>query len=115
MLTAQDMLLGGQQKSNRTQVGTFREALGGRGFLPLRRSLIGGQLKGAIDSNYKIGWSRLSEPSPAFALEKVSISAGQYITVGGTFARGKREKPIWTTGDDYTRRLVNMGEQFIVL
>jgi hypothetical protein len=58
---------------------------------------------------------RLKEPSPGFALEKVTISGGQYITASTTWARGKRERPIRDISNGYEDRLNDMGRQFIVL
>ncbi|KAK3378339.1 hypothetical protein B0H63DRAFT_244930 [Podospora didyma] len=38
----------------------------------------------ARDANYKIGWSGLPDPHESFAWDKVSITAGKFLNVGGS-------------------------------
>lgn len=75
-------------------------------------------MKGCMDAKYNIDPSRLSEPKAdnGFVLEKVTFTAGYYITMGSTFARGKREfDPIATRDGEFGRDLEKLKERFVIL
>lgn len=73
-------------------------------------------MQGADGANYDIGWSGLSTAIQGADLERLQITAGKLITVGATFSRGKREKPVHIKfEDDYGERLDYLSEQLIVL
>ncbi|KAK1828992.1 hypothetical protein QBC39DRAFT_357763 [Podospora conica] len=71
---------------------------------------------GAPDANYlSIGRSELEGPSPRYAFEKVTISAGKFITVGSTFAFGLKDPPLYFgSGDDYVGMLLNISDRHFV-
>lgn len=72
-------------------------------------------MTGAVDANYSIKPSRLSPPSPGFAMERVQIAAGQFITIGTSFIRGYRDKPVQIKEENFPERLRNIGERLFVL
>lgn len=72
--------------------------------------------EGAIDGNYSIDWSALRKPSNNFALEEIQVSAGQYVTIGGTFTRGNKDKAVHIKQqDEYLEGLKLIGHKFVVL
>ncbi|ETS80187.1 hypothetical protein PFICI_07716 [Pestalotiopsis fici W106-1] len=71
-----------------------------------------------MEANYAVGPSLLSEreANSGFVLEKVNLSAGYYITVGSTFARGRREfGPVIAREGDFRQELRDLKERFIIL
>lgn len=48
-------------------------------------------------------------------MERVQITAGQFITIGTSFIRGYRDKPVPVEEKNFTERLRNMGNRFVVL
>lgn len=72
--------------------------------------------QGAPDVEYStITSSDLEAPQPGWALDRVQITAGKYITVAAGFVRGKKDKPIHRTQDDYISRLLDIRETQFVL
>lgn len=72
---------------------------------------------GSHTARYDIGWSALCEPSGGYALEKIQISGGKYVTAGLTFSRGKRERPSHTPNQngDYIGRLKTISGRLFVI
>jgi len=62
---------------------------------------------GTADVKYdKIGWTGPNFSSPGCALEKVSITAGKFITGGATFAKGNKDTPIYLShGGPYLQEI----------
>jgi hypothetical protein len=62
---------------------------------------------GTADVRYDdIGWTGPNFSSPGCVLEKVSITAGKFITSGATFARGHKDKPIYLShGGPYLQEI----------
>lgn len=87
------------------------------GHLLVADELLMGDDEGAVDASYAIGPSGLSEPEPnsGFVLEKMTISAGYYVTMGGTFSRGQREFKTIIVETRYSKSLENLKERFVVL
>lgn len=48
-------------------------------------------------------------------MERVQITAGQFITIGTSFIRGYREKPVQIKEKNFSERLRNMGKKYFVL
>lgn len=71
---------------------------------------------GADDIKYdRIGWSKLSKPPGSWLVDRVQITAGQYITLGVGFVPGKEVTPIRLKNDYYAERLAGIGSHFFVL
>lgn len=70
---------------------------------------------GAIDASYNIKASKLSPPAPDFAMERLQITAEQFITIGTSFIRGYRDKPVQVEQKNFPLRLINLGEKYFVL
>jgi hypothetical protein len=62
---------------------------------------------GTADVRYdKIGWTGPNFSSSGCALEKVSITAGKFITGGATFAKGNKDTPIYLSrGGPYLQEI----------
>lgn len=72
--------------------------------------------QGAPDVEYStITSSDLEAPQPGWALDRVQITAGKYITVAAGFVRGKKDKPIHRIQEDYVFRLLDIRETKFVL
>lgn len=71
---------------------------------------------GARNANYAVGWSGLPNPDQNCALEKVTISCGQFINVGLSCALGIKDKALSINfGDDYYGVLDNIADHHFVL
>ena len=70
---------------------------------------------GATDANYDVDRSRLPEPHAGCVLEKVSVSAGKFITGGVTFGIGNRDMPTHVTRAGYIPKLKWLSQKFFVL
>ncbi|KAI1395613.1 hypothetical protein F4819DRAFT_477925 [Hypoxylon fuscum] len=71
---------------------------------------------GARDANYEIGWSRLKQPGPGCAFEKITIVGGMFVTGGISATIGKKDKAVHIKfRDDYTMRLKWIAKKFVVL
>ncbi|UNI20829.1 hypothetical protein JDV02_006880 [Purpureocillium takamizusanense] len=91
------------------------------GELELSRHIVGWCAEainhtGCADANYNIRWSGLDQPRAGCAFEKVTITAGHYITSGVSCVLGKKDKPVhaWKR-DDYVVRLKWISKKFVVL
>lgn len=80
------------------------------------QSLTESMWPGAPDIEYsRITSSDLKAPQPGWALDRVQITAGQYITVAAGFVRGKKDKPIHRIQEDYISRLLDIRETRFIL
>ncbi|KAJ5936391.1 hypothetical protein N7454_005026 [Penicillium verhagenii] len=71
---------------------------------------------GSRESNYNIYKTRLQQPDSRFAFDRVSISAGKIISVAGSVAIGKKDKPARAAKTtDYDKQIEWAEERFIVL
>lgn len=70
---------------------------------------------GDIGANYSIKSSKLGPPALDFAMERLQITAGQFITIGTSFIRGYREKPVQVEEKNFPVRLMNIGNRYFVL
>ncbi|KAK0742251.1 hypothetical protein B0T21DRAFT_360949 [Apiosordaria backusii] len=71
---------------------------------------------GAPDADYEIGWSGLPGPNQTCALEKATISGGQFVNFGMSFVLGLKDKPIHINyGDNYIEKLRIVSDRFFVL
>ena len=71
---------------------------------------------GAPDANYVIEPSRLRGPSTGCAFEKVTITAGQYLTAGVEASIGKKDKAVHLRGrNDYVSQLKWISKKYVVL
>lgn len=70
---------------------------------------------GTVGANYDIKWSKLSTPNPGFALEKVQITAGQWVNIGATFCVSNRIRAAHTRKGGYEQSLDKLGEKFVIL
>jgi hypothetical protein len=70
------------------------------------------------DPNLKYGditWSGLTGPNQSCALEKVTISGGQFINAGISCVLGLKDKPVHINyGDDYYGVLQNVADRYFV-
>lgn len=48
-------------------------------------------------------------------MERVQITAGQFITIGTSFIRGYRDKPVQVEEENFPERLRNIGKKYFVL
>lgn len=72
--------------------------------------------QGAPDVEYSsITSSGLDPPPQGWALDRIQITAGQYMTIGAGFVRGKKQKPIHVMEDDYVLRLLDIRRTRFVL
>lgn len=73
-------------------------------------------ISGAPDANYSIDWSGFSMPNSKCAFDKISIRAGQFITVGGSCVLGIKDKPAHISfgGDDYLGMLLEISNRHFV-
>lgn len=73
--------------------------------------------QGAPDADYSpIKSSHLNAPPEGWALDRVQVTAGQYVTVATGFVRGKKHKPIHAKGEeDYILRLLELQRTSFVL
>ncbi|KAI2618531.1 hypothetical protein GGR54DRAFT_160980 [Hypoxylon sp. NC1633] len=60
---------------------------------------------GTSQAEYKVGRSRLHRAPSGCALEKVEITAGQFVTGTAAFTLGNREKPVHISRSGYLTRL----------
>lgn len=66
---------------------------------------------GAPDGEYsRITSSDLDPPPQGWALDRVQINAGLYVTIAGGFVRGKPQKPIHSKEEEYSNRLLELRE-----
>lgn len=94
----------------RSNAGQFISCIGGTQLLTQST------WQGAPDVDYStIGSSQLEAPQPGWALDRVQITAGKYITVAAGFVRGKKDKPIHRIQEDYVSRLLDIRETRFVL
>lgn len=71
---------------------------------------------GTCAAEYNIKWTRLSPPTSYFAFDRVTISGGQFITGGASFAVGKKDKPLFISHrDDYIQKVNWISKKFVVL
>lgn len=64
---------------------------------------------GAPDAEYSpIASSDLDPPPQGWALDRVQVTAGQYVTIATGFVRGKKHKPILAKEEDYILRLLEL-------
>jgi hypothetical protein len=59
--------------------------------------------------------SDLDPPPQGWALDRVQISAGQYVTIAAGLVRGKRQKQILKNEENYTLRLRDIGRNKFLL
>lgn len=72
--------------------------------------------QGAPDVEYSsIISSELDPPPQGWALDRIQITAGQYVTIATGFVRGKNHKPIHMKEDDYILRLLDIRRTRFVL
>ena len=72
--------------------------------------------EGSRDASYDIHKTGLRQPDSRFAFDRVSISAGKIVSVGGSVAIGKKDKPARAAKTtDYHKQLEWAEERFIVL
>ncbi|KAB5569905.1 hypothetical protein GE09DRAFT_691074 [Coniochaeta sp. 2T2.1] len=67
------------------------------------------------NTNLNISDSGLGRPHATCVLEKVSISAGKFISGGATFAIGVRESPIHLSKDTYLDKIRWISGQYTIL
>ena len=73
-------------------------------------------ITGASNANYTIDYSHLGRPHAGCAFQKVSITAGQFVTAGFEAAIGKKDKAIHLKArDDYVSQLRWIAKKFVVL
>ena len=71
---------------------------------------------GTLRASYNITGSRLQQPSSHLVLEKLQINAGQYITLGTTWAAGRLPKAVNVKDKtDYVGRLEALGRTWVIL
>lgn len=71
---------------------------------------------GAPDAEYSpITSSDLDPPPQGWALDRVQVTAGQYVTIATGFVRGKKHKPIHAKEEDYILRLLELRRTSFVL
>lgn len=71
---------------------------------------------GAPDAEYSpIISSDLDPPPQGWALDRVQVTAGQYVTIATGFVRGKKHKPILAKEEDYILRLLELRRTSFVL
>lgn len=71
---------------------------------------------GAPDAEYSpITSSALDPPPQGWALDRVQVTAGQYVTIATGFVRGKKHKPIHAKEEDYILRLLELRRTSFVL
>ncbi|KAF8848640.1 hypothetical protein BDZ45DRAFT_732789 [Acephala macrosclerotiorum] len=60
--------------------------------------------------------SGLARPAPGYVFERLTISAGQYVTVSGALALGIKDKPErLTSADGYGRQLRSIAAKYVLL
>lgn len=80
------------------------------------QSLTKSMWQGAPDVKYSsITSSNLEAPQQGWALDRVQITAGKYITVAAGFVLGKKDKPVHRTQEGYVSRLFNIRYTNFVL
>ncbi|RGP77969.1 pfs domain [Fusarium longipes] len=72
-------------------------------------------MAGTPGMNYDIGTSHLKRPGKEFALEKVSFSAGQFITGGCQLAIGRKDRNIRITQPCLVNKLEWLDQKFVTL
>lgn len=71
---------------------------------------------GAPDVDYnRITSSDLNSPPQGWALDRVQITAGLYVTMAVGVVRGKPQRPIHSKEDDYSLRLLQLKETRFIL
>lgn len=72
--------------------------------------------EGSREASYAIGRTGLPQPGSRLAFDRVSISAGKIVSVGGSVAIGKKDKPARAAKmTDYHKQIEWVEERFIVL
>ncbi|KAL8364543.1 hypothetical protein RB595_003701 [Gaeumannomyces hyphopodioides] len=70
---------------------------------------------GAKDAMYQVESTSLDRPGDGFVFDRVSITAGKYITLAASGVIGKKEKPVRTVGEtDYYKQLLWAEKRFVV-
>ncbi|KAF2652617.1 hypothetical protein K491DRAFT_695417 [Lophiostoma macrostomum CBS 122681] len=73
-------------------------------------------ITGNPEAPYNVKGSALPSPPRSFVLEKLQINAGQFITIGTTWATSHVEKPVHVANeDDYLGRLRYLGGTWVIL
>ena len=67
------------------------------------------------DVNYNIGYSGLGRPYVNCVLDRVTISAGKFVSGGASIAVGVRESPIYLSRDNYRDRMRWVSGQYVIL
>ena len=72
--------------------------------------------EGSREASYDIYKTGLRQPDSRFAFDRVSVSAGKIVSVGGSVAIGKKEKPARAAKTtDYHKQIEWAEERFVVL
>lgn len=73
-------------------------------------------MPGSSRANYDLQGSALKRPGRGWVLEKIQISGGKYITLGASFARGKRVPSvrIEQDEDDIFGRLESLSQRHVI-
>ncbi|KAI0102591.1 hypothetical protein GGR51DRAFT_287398 [Nemania sp. FL0031] len=92
-------------------------SIAGKGVPCLYRgnSLIAFSLSGTTRSTYDIERSRLPKTHSRHMLEKVEISAGQFVTGTAAFTLGNREKPVHISRYGFLTKLQWISSKHVVL
>ncbi|CAI6339119.1 unnamed protein product [Periconia digitata] len=73
-------------------------------------------LAGTKHASYDIDWSGLRKPHSFCAFDKVSISAGKYLSVGASLSIGIKDKSEHVSfEDDYLSTLLMISERFFLI
>jgi serine/threonine protein kinase len=70
---------------------------------------------GATDARYDVDGTGLPPPHAGCVLEKVTISAGKFITGGMMFAVGVKDVPPHISSNSYIGRLRSISKKYVVL
>ncbi|KAI1389138.1 uncharacterized protein F4822DRAFT_443821 [Hypoxylon trugodes] len=71
---------------------------------------------GSPDANYAISRSRLEEPSGGCVFDRITISAGMYVTPSASATIFRKAKSLGAEAQkDYTMRLKRISKQFVAL
>ncbi|KAK7990034.1 serine/threonine protein kinase [Apiospora arundinis] len=89
--------------------------------LETRRHIIGWcrdmrNFAGTKEAQYKVRKSGLARPYAGFALDRINISGGKFLTVGVPIAIGKKDRPARAAkATDYHKQLDWAGKQYMLL